>query len=108
MHQFANRTTEAKNFFIGTSAYFPIDKLVYMNQFEPPIHWNDYEDIAQKLYEKFGDDFNEGKIYRVRFTEMLEWVLTLPNFEGTREQSTEGHLEMIQSAWVYEWRDNQK
>jgi Fe-S-cluster formation regulator IscX/YfhJ len=30
--------------------------------FEPPIHWNDYEDIAQKLYEKFGDDFTESKI----------------------------------------------
>lgn len=30
-----------------------------MSQFEPPIHWNDYEDIALKLYERFGDDFNE-------------------------------------------------
>ena len=27
---------------------------------------------------------------------------------GTREQSNEGHLEMIQSSWVYEWRDHQK
>jgi FeS assembly protein IscX len=39
---------------------------------------------------------------------LLEWVLQLPSFEGTREQSNEGHLEMIQSSWVYEWRDNQK
>jgi hypothetical protein len=29
--------------------------------FEPPITWSDYEDIAMKLYERFGDDFNEGK-----------------------------------------------
>ena len=29
--------------------------------FEPPIHWNDYEDIAMKLYERFGDDFTESK-----------------------------------------------
>jgi FeS assembly protein IscX len=78
-----------------------------MNQFEPPINWNDYEDIALKLYERFGDDFNEGKIYRVRFTELLEWVLQIPRFEGIREGANEGHLEMIQSAWVYEWRDNQ-
>ncbi|MFM6969465.1 MAG: Fe-S cluster assembly protein IscX [Sediminibacterium sp.] len=35
-------------------------------------------------------------------------MLETPNCVGTREQSTEGHLEMIQSAWVYEWRDNQK
>ena len=32
-----------------------------------PIHWNDHEDIGMKLYEKFGDDFNEGKIFRIRF-----------------------------------------
>lgn len=75
--------------------------------YEPPIKWNDYEDIAIALYEKFGDDFNESKIYRIRFTELLEWVLALPNFEGTREQANEGHLEQIQAAWVYEWRDNQ-
>jgi FeS assembly protein IscX len=79
-----------------------------MTDFEPPIKWSDYEDIAIKLYEKFGDEFNEGKIYRVRFTDLLEWVLQLPNFVGTRAESTEGHLEMIQSNWVYEWRDNQK
>lgn len=79
-----------------------------MDQFEPPINWSDHEDIALKLYECFGDEFNEGKIYRVRFTDLLEWVLQVPQFEDTREQSTEGRLEMIQSAWVYEWRDNQK
>ena len=75
--------------------------------FEPPINWNDYEDIAMALYEKFGDDFNESKIYRIRYTEVMDWVLSLPNFAGTREECNEGHLEQIQSAWVYEWRDNQ-
>ena len=79
-----------------------------MTDFEPPIKWSDYEDIAIKLYERFGSEFNEGRIYRVRFTDLLEWVLQLPNFVGKREESTEGHLEMIQSNWVYEWRDNQK
>ncbi|MEJ7694806.1 Fe-S cluster assembly protein IscX [Daejeonella sp.] len=77
-------------------------------KFELPIHWKDYEDIAMGLYEKFGDDFGESKIYRIRFTELLDWVLSLPSFAGTREESTEGHLEQIQSAWVYEWRDNQE
>ncbi len=75
--------------------------------YEPPIKWSDHEDIAMALYEKFGDDFNEGKIYRVRFTELLDWILALPNFEGERAGATEGHLEQIQSQWVYEWRDNQ-
>ena len=79
-----------------------------MASFEPPIYWNDHEDIALKLYEKFGDDMSESKIYRIRFTDLLEWVLSIEGFVGKREESTEGHLEMIQSAWVYEWRDNQK
>lgn len=76
-------------------------------KFELPIHWNDYEDIAMGLYEKFGDSFGEAQIYRIRFTELLDWVLSLPNFAGKREESNEGHLEQIQTAWVYEWRDNQ-
>lgn len=77
------------------------------DKFALPFYWNDHEDIAMSLYEKFGDDFTEAKIYRIRFTELLEWILSLPNFKGTREESSEGHLEQIQSAWVYEWRDNQ-
>lgn len=76
--------------------------------FEPPIKWADHEDIAMKLYERFGAAFNEAKIYRVRFTELLQWILEVPKFEGTKEQSTEAHLELIQAAWVYEWRDNNK
>lgn len=76
--------------------------------FEPPINWNDYEDIAMKLHERFGNDFSESMIYRIRFTDLQKWVLEIPRFEGTKEQSTEGHLEMIQSSWVYEWRDSQK
>ena len=35
-----------------------------------------------------------------------KWVLQIPSFTGTREQSNEGHLEMIQSSWVYEWRES--
>lgn len=73
-----------------------------------PIHWSDHEDIAMKLYERFGPEFNEGKIYRIRFTDLLEWILEIPTFEGKREESTEAHLELIQSKWVYEWRDNNK
>lgn len=76
--------------------------------FELPIHWNDYEDIAMKLYERFGNEFDESRIYRIRFTDLYKWVMEIPNFKGTAAESNEGHLEMIQSAWVYEWRDNQK
>lgn len=73
-----------------------------------PIQWADHEDVAMGLYEKFGDDFTESRIYRIRFTELIEWVLEIPNFVGTREQCSEGHLEQIQAKWVYEWRSNNK
>lgn len=77
-------------------------------EFQLPIKWNDHEDIAMALYERFGPEFGESQIYRIRFTELLEWILEIPNFVGKKEESNEGHLEMIQSTWVYEWRDNQK
>jgi FeS assembly protein IscX len=73
-----------------------------------PITWSDHEDIAMKLYERFGDDFNESRIYRIRFTELIEWVLEIPQFTGIREECAEGHLEQIQAKWVYEWRDNNR
>ena len=72
-----------------------------------PYSWADHEDVAMKLYEKFGEEFTESKIYRIRFTELIEWVLELPNFTGKREECNEAHLEQIQAKWVYEWRDNQ-
>ncbi|MEP7196247.1 MAG: Fe-S cluster assembly protein IscX [Saprospiraceae bacterium] len=71
-----------------------------------PIEWKDHEDIAMALYERFGSEFTESKIYRIRFTELIEWVLQIPNFHGKREDCTEAHLEQIQAKWVYEWRDN--
>ena len=73
-----------------------------------PINWEDHEDIAMKLYERFGDDFTESRIYRIRFTELLEWILEISNFEGDKDGSSEGHLEQIQAQWVYEWRSNNK
>ena len=73
-----------------------------------PITWSDYEDIAMALYERFGHEFDESKIYRIRFTDLHKWVLEIPHFEGKPEESNEGHLEMIQTNWVYEWRDNNK
>ena len=72
-----------------------------------PYSWRDHEDVAMKLYDKFGEEFTESKIYRIRFTELIEWVLELPNFEGKRDECNEAHLEQIQAKWVYEWRDNQ-
>ena len=79
-----------------------------MEAFVIPIDWNDTEDIAMALYDRFGDEFGESQIYRIRFTDLHKWVCEIPHFQGDPKKSTESHLEMIQSAWVYEWRHNQK
>ncbi len=71
-----------------------------------PIYWNDHEDIAMSLYERFGPEFAEARIYRIRFTDLIEWIMEIPNFAGKREDCNEGHLEQIQAKWVYEWRDH--
>lgn len=73
-----------------------------------PIQWEDHEDIAMALYERFGEEFDESKIYRIRFTDLLTWILEIPNFAGDKEGSSEGHLEQIQAKWVYEWRANNR
>lgn len=71
-----------------------------------PIEWNEHEDIGMKLYDRFGDEFTESHIFRIRFTDLIDWILEIDTFVGKREDCSEGHLEQIQAKWVYEWRDN--
>ena len=67
---------------------------------ELPISWYDHEDIAMALYDRFGDEFGESKIYRIRFTDLLDWIMQISHFEGKRDDCSEGHLEQIQAKWV--------
>ena len=65
--------------------------------------WQDLDDIAIDLYEA-----NSAlDPLTVRFTDLLNYVLNLDNFEGEREESNEARLEAIQMAWYEEWKDNQ-
>jgi FeS assembly protein IscX len=69
----------------------------------PGLDWNNDEDIALALYEKFpGVD-----PLTVRFTDLREWTVALDGFSGDPAASNEGKLEAIQMAWLEEWRDNQ-
>ena len=68
------------------------------------MNWNDFRDIGELLLAKHG----KLNPLSVRFTDLHKWVLEIPSFVGKPEESNEGHLEMIQSTWVYEWRDGQK
>lgn len=62
------------------------------------LTWEDAEDIAIELAEKFpGLD-----PLTVRFTDLHKWVIGLPDFGDDPAKSNEGKLEAIQMAWVEE------
>lgn len=68
---------------------------------ERPLDWNDVDDIAYALFEA---DTKRNPL-TLRFTELAELVLALPNFQGLRERCNEKILEAIQMAWLEEFED---
>lgn len=67
------------------------------------LDWGDAESIGIELYEKHP----EVDPLTVRFTDMRDWILALPDFKGDPAKSSEPKLEAIQMAWYEEWKDNQ-
>ena len=65
------------------------------------LTWNEYEDIALALFERFPD----LDPLTVRFTDLLQWIGELDDFDDDHKESTEGKLERIQMAWLEEWQD---
>ena len=65
--------------------------------------WDDAEEIGIQLSEKFPD----LDPLHVRFTDLHQWVCTLPGFTGDPKLSSEGKLEAIQMAWYEEFKDRQ-
>jgi len=65
------------------------------------MDWSDEEGIGMALF-----DAHPGiDPLSVRFTQLREWILQLPGFEGDPASSSEGKLEAIQMAWYEEWKD---
>jgi len=65
------------------------------------MHWDDAEEIALALIERFP----ETDPLSVRFTDLRAWVAALDGFAGDPMASSEGKLEAIQMAWYEEWQD---
>ncbi len=65
------------------------------------LTWDDAEEIAILLVEKFPDQ----NPLEVRFTELHKMVTGLPTFADDPKASTEGKLEAIQMAWYEEFQD---
>ncbi len=70
----------------------------------PKIYWNDVEDIAIALSEKYPD----LDPLTVRFTELLKMVAEVPDFVEDPQTSNESKLEAIQMAWLDEYKDLHK
>jgi FeS assembly protein IscX len=69
-------------------------------QMPPKLTWQDAEDVALLLVEKHP----AVDPLTVRFTELRDWVLQLPEFGDTAAACSEGKLEAIQMAWLEEYR----
>jgi len=65
------------------------------------LTWDDAEDIALALMERFPD----LDPLTIRFTDLHRWVTELPRFADDPKGSSEGALEAIQMAWYEEWQD---
>lgn len=66
-----------------------------------PLTWDNTEDIAISLAEKFPDT----DPLTVRFTDLHKWVTELDGFSDDPKKSNEGLLEAIQMAWHEEYQD---
>jgi len=65
------------------------------------IDWNETEEIAMQLLEQHP----EIDPLTVRFTDLHQWVTSLPGFIGDPKRSNEKILEAIQMAWHDEYTE---
>ncbi len=63
--------------------------------------WTDSQDIALALLEQYP----EMDPKTLRFTDLMQWVLALPEFEDSESHCGERLLEAIQMAWIEEYKN---
>jgi FeS assembly protein IscX len=66
------------------------------------LTWQNLDDIALSLYEKFPDTDPTS----IRYTDLLKWITELEDFDDDPLKSNEAKLERIQMAWLEEYQDN--
>lgn len=62
------------------------------------LSWTDSIDIAIELEETHPDADNVN----LRFTDLMQWVIDLENFDDDPKKCNEKILEAIQMAWIDE------
>jgi FeS assembly protein IscX len=66
----------------------------------PKLTWDQSDNIALALYEKFPD----VDPTHIRYTDLHQWITELEDFKDDAKASTEGKLEAIQMAWLEEYQ----
>lgn len=62
------------------------------------MKWTDTRQIAEALL----DAHKETDPKQIRFTDLHQWVMSLPGFQDDPRRCNEKILEAIQSAWIDE------
>lgn len=62
------------------------------------MRWTDVHEIAIALEDKYPDADN----INLRFTDLMQWVVELEEFEDEASRCNEKVLEAIQAAWIEE------
>ena len=62
------------------------------------MKWTDSQRIAEDLYDKYPDIDPKT----IRFTDLMEWVMDLDDFDDVKDHCGEKILEAIQLAWIDE------
>lgn len=62
------------------------------------MKWTDSQRIAEELYDKFPDVDPKT----IRFTDLMQWVIELDDFDDEPSRCGEKILEAIQLAWIEE------
>ena len=68
----------------------------------PKLTWDQRENVAIALYEKFPDLDPTN----IRYTDLHQWITELDGFADDPKASNEAKLEAIQMAWLEEYQDN--
>jgi FeS assembly protein IscX len=80
------------NFIVNTQV------LIFITGANMGLHWSDSLDIALDLIEVHPDvDPNQ-----LHFTQLMQWILALENFDDDPKHCGERVLEAVQLAWISE------
>ncbi len=69
----------------------------------PKLTWDQTENIALALSEKFPDQDPT----HIRYTDLHKWITELADFKDDPMASSEGKLEAVQMAWLEEYNESQ-